>query len=177
MIIIGEGSYTGNEIKTRFEDCDIIIGRYCSIALNLTVYTGGNHHADWITTYPFSTRMKQFKSFGPHQTAGRPVVIGNDVWIGDDVTIMSGVTVGNGACIGTRSIVRSDVEPYSIVRGNPARLIKKRFTDEEILLLQEMKWWNWEFSFIQEAMRFMLSSDVNGLYQFYKKRNINNSGG
>ena len=167
MINMGEGSYVGNPIFVRFGDCDITIGKYCSIALDLKIYTGGNHKPDWITTYPFSTRLAQFNSFGPHQADGRPVVIGNDVWIGDNVVIMSGVVVGDGACIGAHSVVRSNVEPYTIIRGNPARPVKKRFTDEQINMLLEMKWWDWSFDKISNAMSFLLSGNVEGLCEFH----------
>ena len=168
-IIMGKGSYVGNEINHRFSDCDITIGKFCSIALNLKIFTGGNHRSDWITTYPFSTRFPFFNEFGPHQAAGKPVTIGNDVWIGDDVVIMSGVVIEDGACIGAHSVVRRNVTPYSIVRGNPAREVRKRFSHEEIVMLLRVKWWDWSETKLFEAMRFLLSADVTGLYKYYQE--------
>jgi acetyltransferase-like isoleucine patch superfamily enzyme len=166
-IIMGKGSYSGNPIHHRFSDCDITIGKFCSIALNLKIFTGGNHRHDWITTYPFSTRFPFFNEFGPHQADGKPVTIGNDVWIGDDVVIMSGVEIGDGSCIGAHSVVRRNITPYSIVRGNPAREVRKRFSHDEIVMLLRMKWWDWAEAKIFEAMKFLLSSDIEGLYRYY----------
>lgn len=167
---MGKGSYTGNPIHHRFTDCDITIGKFCSIALNLKIFTGGNHRADWITTYPFSTRFPFFNEFGPHQAEGKPVVIGNDVWIGDDVVIMSGVTIGDGAVIGAHSVIRSDIPPYTVARGNPARVTKQRFTDQEIGLLLSIQWWDWPELKIFEALPLLLSSDVSGLHKFWQTK-------
>lgn len=171
-IIMGKGSYVGNPIHHRFSDCDITIGKYCSIALDLKVFTGGNHRADWITTYPFSTRFPFFNEFGPHQADGKPVNIGNDVWIGDSVVIMSGVNIEDGAVIGAHSVVRSNVEAYAISRGNPARTVRKRFSDKQINLLKIMKWWDWPEVKMFEAMKYLLSNNVGGLYEFYNKEVI-----
>lgn len=128
----------------RSKEAKLRIGRFCSISENLTVYLGGNHRTDWVTTYPFGKLYTDI--FGQHVIEGHPhskgdVVIGNDVWIGASVTIMSGVTIGDGAVIAAGSHVVSDVEAYAIVGGNPARLIRHRFTENMRQKLVQLKWW------------------------------------
>nr|WP_317166418.1 CatB-related O-acetyltransferase [Yeosuana marina] len=87
--------------------------------------------------------------------------MGNDVWIGHNATIMPGVTIGDGAIIVTNATVTKDVKPYSIVGGNPAKLIKKRFSDNDINNLLEIKWWNWDIEKITKHLQLITSSEVN----------------
>lgn len=120
------------------------IGKFCSIADRVKIFLGGNHRTDWISTYPFGHINQQ--SFDVDPASGHPktngdVIIGNDVWIGHSSTIMSGVTIGDGAVIAANSHVVQDVAPYTIVGGNPSKVIKKRFDEEIINLLLELKWW------------------------------------
>jgi acetyltransferase-like isoleucine patch superfamily enzyme len=129
------------------EGTKFIVGNFCSIANNLTVFLGGNHRSDWVTTYPFGhLHQNIFNNFNGdgHPATKGDVIIGNDVWIGNDVTIMSGVTIGDGSILAANSVITKNVEPYSIVGGNPAKLIKYRFTSEQIEKLLEIKWWNWD---------------------------------
>ena len=100
-------------------------------------------------------------------------VIGNDVWIGQDVTILPGVKIGDGAIIGTKSVVGSDVEPYSIAAGNPAKFIRKRFDDELIALLLELKWWDLPIEKIRELIPMLHNGDFESaayVYELYKER-------
>ncbi len=127
------------------------IGRFCSIAGNVKVFTGAYHRTDFITTYPFGTRHQDF--FGnqvppgfPHSKGG--VTIGNDVWIGNSATIMSGVTICDGAVIAANSHVIKDVAPYEIVGGNPAQHIKFRFPQPIVEKLLRIKWWELDESAI-----------------------------
>lgn len=120
------------------------IGRFCSIAGNVKIFTGAYHRTDWITTYPFGTKHQEF--FGdeippgfPHSNGG--VIIGNDVWIGNSATIMSGVTIGDGAVIAANAHVIKSVLPYEIVGGNPAKHIRFRFSQPDIDKLLMTKWW------------------------------------
>ncbi len=121
------------------------IGRFCSIAGNVRIFTGANHRSDWMTSYPFGTVYEDF--FGsqipvgfPHSKG--PVSIGNDVWIGNSVTIMSGVNIGDGSILATNAHIIKDVKPYEIVGGNPANHIKFRYPQDTIELLLELEWWN-----------------------------------
>lgn len=142
----------------------LIIGKFCQIATGVKfIMNGANHGQQGFTTYPF-------KIFG-HQFAGLPLlsenkgdtIIGNDVWIGNDVTFMPGIKVGDGAIIASKSVVTKDVEPYSIVGGNPAQIIRKRFSDEVIDKLLEIKWWNWSIDKIAHHGSLLLDNNLDNL--------------
>ena len=138
-------------------------GNFCSIAENFVCYLGGNHRTDWITTYPFGhINQNVFKCNIPgHNSTRGHVEIGNDVWICSNVTIMSGVKVGDGAVIAANSHVVKDVEAYSITGGNPAKLIKYRFTQEQIKKLLDIKWWNWSIEKINENLSLLCSNNID----------------
>lgn len=124
----------------------LIIGKFCQIASGVTfIMNGANHLQDSVSTFPFAIFSEDWKDAmaGKSYPTKGNTEIGNDVWIGFDVTIMPGVKIGNGAIIGSKSVVTKDVEPYSIVGGNPAKLIRKRFSDEKIAELLKMQWWDW----------------------------------
>lgn len=163
-----KGEYTYGAPRVVFPDGKLKIGKFCSIAWDVTIFLGGNHRIDWIATYPFPTSCDRFPNAkgieGFLNTKG-DVVIGNDVWIGSDVIILSGVTIGDGAVIGVGSVVTADVPPYSIVGGNPAKVIKKRFSDEAVEKLLEIKWWDWPQEKINENVRVLLSGDINKLIE------------
>lgn len=145
-ISIGRFTYgdTLFNVKTWHEGASLTIGSFCSLSSNLTIFLGGNHRIDWITTYPFGHIFCNDLNVGNipgHPSTNGDVVIGSDVWIGDGVTIMSGITIGDGAVIAANSHVVKNVMPYEIIGGNPARMIKKRFTDDIIDKLLILKWW------------------------------------
>lgn len=91
------------------------------------------------------------------------IVIGNDVWIGYEAVILSGVTIGDGAIIGTRAVVTKDVPSYTIVGGVPAKPIRKRFDEETIQKLEEIRWWDWEEERIKKNIQAIQSGDINML--------------
>lgn len=144
---VGDFTYGAQnvEIYSWNEGTQCNIGKYCSISGHILIYLGGNHRTDWVTTYPFGhihqNIFPTFNGVGHPATKG-DVNIGNDVWIGTHSTIMSGVTIGDGAVIANNSVVTKDVPPYTIVGGNPAKVIKQRFTDEQIEKLLYYKWWD-----------------------------------
>jgi acetyltransferase-like isoleucine patch superfamily enzyme len=145
------------------------IGKFCSIGRDITIVTGGEHRTDLITTYEF-----RFPPFRHARTRLRSrtkgdVIIGNDVWIATGATILSGVKIGDGAVIGACSVVTKDVEPYSIVAGNPARLIRMRFDEETIDSLLKIKWWDWDIERIKLNMPLLLSENIN---EFIKKNRV-----
>ena len=169
MITKGEHTYTDGEVSIFFLDAaDLKIGKYCSIASDCTIFLGGNHRVDWISTYPFS-RDFNCTLVGHPSTKG-DIVIGNDVWIGQGVTILPGVIVGDGAVIGAKSVVVKDVPPYSVVCGNPAELKKFRFTIEEIKMLLELKWWDWSDEKVYQAIPFLTSGDLESLINFGERK-------
>jgi acetyltransferase-like isoleucine patch superfamily enzyme len=140
------------------------IGAFCSIADGVKIYTGkGSHRANYVTTYPFGFIYKEEFPHDSHKQLlddKGDVIIGNDVWIGQNATIMSGVTIGDGAVIASNSHVVKNVEPYSMVGGNPAQLIKYRFSKEIIEKLLEIKWWEWPEKKIKENIHLICSPDI-----------------
>ena len=141
----------------------LVIGKFCQIASGVTfIMNGANHQMNTASTYPFYI-MEGWTGTTP-ATDDLPLrgdtIVGNDVWIGQDATILPGVHIGDGAIIGLGSIVGHDVEPYTIVAGNPAKVIRKRFDDELIGLLQKLRWWDRSIGEIQRLIPLLTDSDL-----------------
>lgn len=162
---IGDHTYiNGLTIYSWGELSTISIGKYCSIADEVSFIAGGEHHKDWVSTFPFSDRWRlNIKVPNEVLTKGN-IAIGHDVWIGNGVTVLSGVTIGNGAIIGANAVVAKDIPPYAIVVGNPAKVIKYRFSQKVVLALLRIEWWNWAEEEIIAAQ--LLFSDTE---EFVKK--------
>lgn len=146
-ISIGRFTYGFENLSVRQwnEGASLQIGSFCSISSNVTIFLGGNHRTDWITTFPFGHIFEDElggKNIEGHPATKGDVLIGNDVWIASGVTILSGVTVGDGAVLSANATVIKDVKPYEIVGGNPAKSLKMRFDDELVNLLLTLKWWD-----------------------------------
>lgn len=142
----------------------LTVGNFCSIAGNVNIYLGGNHHTEWVSTYPFGhVNQHVFNAFNGegHPTTKGDVVIGNDVWLCNNVTIMSGVTIGDGAIVANNSHVVKNVEPYTIVGGNPAKFVKYRFSEEQIKKLLEIKWWYWDDEKINRHAPLLCQSNID----------------
>ncbi len=143
----------------------LIIGKFCQIATGTRfIMNGANHPLDGVSTYPFKVFGKSWQDASLTPVTKGDTVIGHDVWIGNSVTFMPGVQVGDGAIIATGSIVTKDVEPYSIVGGNPAKPIRKRFDDETIAFLLELKWWDWDMDKITKNLEFLATGDIKNLH-------------
>ncbi|MBK9105107.1 MAG: CatB-related O-acetyltransferase [Saprospiraceae bacterium] len=124
----------------------LVIGKFCMIASGVTfIMNGANHLTDAISTYPFAIFGHGWEGAmeGKQYPTKGDTIIGNDVWIGYNATIMAGVTIGDGAIIAANSTVTKDVAPYAIVGGNPAAEIRKRFDEDRIRKLLDLKWWDW----------------------------------
>ena len=157
MVIKGDHTY-GNVIR-RGEMNTITIGKYCSIAENVIFDGGQDHDITKISTYPFH----MWGLTENNNVCAGDINIGNDVWIGADCIIRSGVNIGDGAVIGARSIISHDIEPYSLVVGN-GRVIRKRFTDEQITGLLCLKWWDFPDQKVRDIAPILHSRDFEKLF-------------
>ena len=170
---IGDFTYGHDLILVKdFQNVERLkIGRFCSISSNVTIFLGGNHAVYNISTYPFGMMYQdEFKiNYANAPGLGKDVCIGNDVWIAHGVTIMSGVTISDGAILASNSHIHKDIGPYEIWGGNPARFIKKRFTDEQISKLLEIKWWYLEYSKINEILPYICSDNIDEFIKLFRK--------
>lgn len=142
----------------------LIIGKFCQIATGVRfIMNGGNHAMDGVSTYPFYIMGKSWSDAPYTITSKGDTVIGNDVWIGNSVTIMQGIKIGHGAIIGTNALVTKDVKPYTVVGGNPAKTIRKRFDEKTIKLLLKLAWWDWPLDKIEKYLPAIGSGDIEGL--------------
>ena len=169
-IIVGDFSYIAD---TDFESHvthlydfigdKLIIDKFCQIASGVEfIMNGANHQMNAVTTFPFYTL--EGWDMEPPSMDDLPLkgdtVIGNDVWIGQNAVILPGVHIGDGAIIGANSVVGSDVEPYTIVAGNPAKVVRKRFDDELIDLLLSFRWWDKSIDEINDLIPILTCSDL-----------------
>lgn len=142
------------------------IGKFCSIACGAKfLFASANHTQASVSTYPFPIFFEEWDlDIGDVTSAWDhkgDIVIGNDVWIGYEAVVMAGVTIGDGAIIGARAVVTKDVPPYTIVGGVPARKIRRRFSDDVIARLQELKWWDWPAEQIQRNIKNIQSGRLD----------------
>lgn len=145
----------------------LIIGKFCAIARGVRfIMNGANHKMSGISTYPFQIFGNGWERVMP-APGDLPykgdTVVGNDVWIGYEALVMPGVTIGDGAIVSSRSVVASDVEPYTIVGGNPAKPIRRRFAPEQIETLLHVAWWDWPIETITANLEVIVSGDVDAL--------------
>lgn len=185
-IIVGDYTYYVDpdhpewfEKNVLFHDEEIgdklIIGKFCTISTGVTfIMNGANHQLNGYSTYPFGIFRNGWEKSSPSKKELRAsskgnIVIGNDVWMGREAVILPGVKIGDGAIIGAQSVVTHDVPPYSVVAGNPARFIRRRFNDEIVYLLLKIRWWEWPIEKITEHLDFLVHGDVEKLTEFAKE--------
>ena len=140
----------------------LIIGKFCMIASGVTfIMNGANHLTDAISTYPFAIFGEGWEDAmrGKSYPTKGDTEVGNDVWIGYQAVIMPGVKIGDGAIIASNATVVKDVAPYSVVGGNPAKEIKKRFSEEQIARLLDLKWWDWSREKITRNVEMLTGKD------------------
>ena len=147
-----------------FNGDKLIIGKFCQIAAGVEfIMNGANHQMNAVSTFPFYI----FEGWDMELPSLRDLpikgdtIIGNDVWIGQNATILPGVQIGDGAIIGANSVVGSNVAPYTIVVGNPARMVKKRFDEELIALLLRLKWWDKSIDTINSLIPILTNSNLD----------------
>ncbi len=145
----------------------LIIGKFCALAKGVKfIMNGANHKVSGFSTYPFQIFENGWERVMP-QPGDLPfkgdTVIGNDVWIGYESAIMPGVRIGHGAIVASKSVVVSDVPPYAVVGGNPAKVLKKRFSDETIQALLEIAWWDWDIGKVTRNLERIVAADLEAL--------------
>lgn len=175
-IIVGDYTYYDDPVDSEnfernvlyhypFIGDKLVIGKFCAIARDVKfIMNGANHNLGGLTTYPFEI----FPGAWREQLQGKmeypykgDTVVGNDVWIGYDCMVMPGVTIGDGAIIASRSVISRDVEPYSIVAGNPAQETRKRFDETTRQRLLELSWWDWDIEKITRNLDYLTRGDIS----------------
>ena len=146
----------------------LIIGKFCSIACGAKfLFNSANHTLSSLSTYPFPLFFEEWglekRNVAASWDNKGDIVIGNDVWIGYEAVIMAGVTIGDGAIIGARAVVTKDVPPYTVAGGIPAKPIKKRYPEETIAALSELKWWDWPEERIAQNLHAIQAEKLNEL--------------
>ncbi len=151
----------------------LVIGKFCQIAAGVEfVMNGANHQMNAATTYPFYV-LEGWRQQAPAREVlplKGDTVVGNDVWIGQNATILPGVHVGDGAIIGANSVVGSDVEAYSVVVGNPARRVRRRFDEELAGLLLRFRWWDRDVDEINGLIPILTTPDLEALRAFLRRQ-------
>jgi virginiamycin A acetyltransferase len=180
-ILVGEYTYYDDPVDPsgfernvlyHFEEDRLVIGKFCAIATGVKfIMNGANHKLDAISTYPFpifGAAWAEAMDELTHLPSRGDTVIGNDVWIGFESLIMPGVHIGDGAIIAARSVVTRDVPPYTIVGGNPAQIIRQRFSDAEITTLLTLRWWDWPIEHITRHVRAIMGDRLEDLMTIYQ---------
>ncbi|HIK31385.1 MAG TPA: CatB-related O-acetyltransferase [Oscillatoriales cyanobacterium M59_W2019_021] len=177
-IIVGDYTYYDDPMEPEnfernvlyhFGTDRLIIGKFCAIATGVKfIMNGANHSLEGISTYPFPIfgagwegEMDKLMNLPDRGDT----VVGHDVWLGYESIVMPGVKIGNGAIVAAKSVVVKDVPAYTIVGGNPAQLIKQRFGDEEIALLEQIAWWDWDLDKMTRNLPYIMGNDVRALCQ------------
>jgi acetyltransferase-like isoleucine patch superfamily enzyme len=171
FVEVGDYTYGQPAIHYPAEDAPVKIGRFTSMAFNIQFFLKMDHRIDWVTNYPFSglgDMFPQAMGIEGHPACRGGITIGNDVWIAANVIVLSGVTIGDGAVVMQGSVVDEDVPPYAIVAGNPARLVRYRFTPEQIAGLLAIRWWDWPVIKMQLSLKDLCSGDIDAFIAKHK---------
>lgn len=155
----------------------LYIGKFCAFANGVKfIMPDANHATSGITTFPFAVFGEKWGGVLPLSDYPfkqyKDTTIGNDVWLGYDVTVMPGVSIGHGSIVGAKSVVSSDIPPYSVAVGNPAKVVKARFTQEEQAILLDLAWWDWDIAYIEQAMPTLVKGDIKALLTFAQNNGL-----
>lgn len=167
---IGLGSYGLPKVHDWREGSTLRIGSYCSIADNVQIFLGGHHRTDWVTTYPFPAYLPEASYIEEYGGTRGDVEIGSDVWLCANCVILSGVRIGHGAVVANGAVVSRDVEPYAIVAGNPAVLVRWRFDEPTRDALLESAWWDWPEEEIRTVVSLLCSEDLAAFLSYARSR-------
>lgn len=167
---VGVGTYGIPEVTEFGDKATLRIGAYTSIAAGVKILLGGEHHTDWLTTYPFPKMIDEVADIPDSTTTRGDVVIGSDCWICTNALILSGVTIGHGAVVAAGAVVTRDVPPFAIVGGNPARQIRWRFEEDIREALLASAWWDWPVDEVKQVARTLCSTDMTAFLRYIEQR-------
>lgn len=167
---MGVGTYGMPIVHDWDEGATLSIGAYTSIADDVHIFLGGHHRTDWISCYPFPAFIDEAKHVADYGGTRGDVVIGNDVWLASGCTVLSGVTVGNGAVVAARAVVARDVAPYSIVAGNPAKVVGWRFDEKTRAALAAAAWWSWPEDEVRRISPLLCSGRLDEFFAYVRGR-------
>jgi acetyltransferase-like isoleucine patch superfamily enzyme len=154
LLEYGRGTYWGPNtrfLKFLYHE-KIIIGSFCSIGDDVVINSGGEHRTDLVSTWSFDEMLYRRKDASRAYKHTRNTTIGHDVWVGHGAHICSGVQIGSGAVIGAKAVVFNDVPPYAVVIGNPATVVRYRFSQRTVERMLNIAWWDWPQEFIEDNM-------------------------
>lgn len=167
---LGIGTYGAPTIQDSDDGTSLHIGAFCSFASGVQIFLGNHHRTDWVSSYPFPAFFEKASHIKNFVVSRGDVTIGNDVWLCTDCTILSGVSIGHGAVVGAGAVVTRDVEPYAIVAGNPARVVRFRFDEATRSALLEVAWWSWPLDEVLQNVELLCTDQVDQLIAYAKSR-------
>jgi acetyltransferase-like isoleucine patch superfamily enzyme len=170
-VVLGPWSYGRPRIVTDVHGRErLIVGSYSG--LDGTWILGMNHGPNRVSWYPHRIHFGLEGNYDDYPVPMGDTIVGSDVWTTENCLIMSGVTIGDGAIVGAGAVVTKDVPPYAIVGGNPARLIRYRFTEEQIAALLEIRWWDWPEENIRAAVPWLESEDIDAFIEYARGERV-----
>jgi len=171
-VSIGRGTYgvNRNTIQGMSPDAPVSIGNFCSFGQETLIFSKADHALNLPSTYPLRTMLLHPERGDQDAVTKGAVNIGHDVWVGARAMILSGVTIGDGAVIGAGAIVSKNVPPYAIFAGNPARLVRYRFSEHQIEALQRIAWWDWPDNKIRD-FEAQLYGDIDAFIDAANRKN------
>ncbi len=167
---IGIGTYGMPQVHDDKEGTTLRIGAFCSISSEVQIFLGKNHRTDWVSSYPFPAFFEEASQITEFGVSRGDVTIGSDVWLCANCMILSGVTIGHGAGVGAGAVVTRNVEPYSIVAGNPAKHVRWRFDEPSRIALLEAAWWEWPIEELRTIMPLLCSNLIQDLLEYARLR-------
>lgn len=167
---LGFGTYGLPFVHDANEGTTLHIGSYCSIASGVQIFLGSHHRTDWVSSYPFPAFFEEARHISDFGVSRGNVTIGSDVWLCANCTILSGVAIGHGSVVGAGAVVTKNVEPYSIVAGNPAKHVRWRFDEETRLALLDIAWWNWSRTEVGQVVDLLCSDKIHDFLDHVKNR-------
>lgn len=168
--MLGIGTYGMPQVHDDEEGTTLRIGAFCSISSEVQIFLGKNHRTDWVSSYPFPAFFEEASHIREFGVSRGDVAIGNDVWLCANCMVLSGVTIGHGAVVGAGAVVTRNVEPYSVVAGNPAKHVRWRFDEPTRRALLEAAWWDWPLAELRGIMPLLCSDQIQDLLEYAQQR-------